>query len=134
MGQFVGIHTNAVEKDVQVTAQLPFSPKKPRFQPGKTTDQHRHALTDRATADTVSACTLRKLPQERRYIDFNTRQNNLVSYLMHILETYRESIEYVKEIGSETERTGPQRKAFILKLPWSPLLPEVIIEKHHELQ
>ena len=53
---------------------------------------------------------------------------------MHILETYRESVEYVKEIGSETEWTGPQRKAFILKLLWSPLLPKVIIEKHHELQ
>ena len=80
-GQFVGIHANAVEKDVQITAQLPFRPKKPWLQPGKTADQRHEALTDRVTGDVIPACTLAKLPQERRYIDFNTRQNSLVSFL-----------------------------------------------------
>ena len=79
-GQFVGIHANAVEKDVQITTQLPFSLKKPWLQPGKTADKRHEALTDRETADMVPACAFGELPQERRYIDFNTRQNNLVSF------------------------------------------------------
>ncbi len=79
-GQFVGIHIGAIEKDVQITAQFPFSPEKPWLQPGKTADQLHEALTDRATAYIVPACILGIMLQERRYINFNTRQNSLVSF------------------------------------------------------
>jgi hypothetical protein len=84
LGQLVGFHMGSIEIDVQITAQPPFSPKKPWLQPGIATDQLHEALTDRATVDVVPASTLGKMLQERRYIDFNTLQNSAVSLFLAI--------------------------------------------------